>query len=165
MVDLKTLRRMLEYNDWADGRLLECARPLDATQLDQRFDIGPGSLRRTLLHIHAGEDVWVKRCSGKVETPWPPEDRKMEVPAIEGEFRRTWAERDAFLKTITSESTSRLQTYRDSKGSLFKAALGDMLLQLCYHATHHRAQAVNILRRLGTQAPELDYMMRIREPA
>jgi uncharacterized damage-inducible protein DinB len=40
-----------------------------------------------------------------------------------------------------------------------------MLLQLCYHATHHRAQAVNILRRLGTQAPELDYMMRIREPA
>ena len=36
--------------------------------------------------------------------------------------------------------------------------LGDTMLQIGGHGTHHRAQAVNMLRRLGRTAPPLDYI-------
>jgi hypothetical protein len=42
-----------------------------------------------------------------------------------------------------------VQNYRDSKGSLFKATLNDMLIQNVMHSTHHRAQIVNAIRRVG----------------
>jgi uncharacterized protein YciI len=58
-----------------------------------------------------------------------------------------------------------VQVYRDSKGSLFQATLGDMLMQGVMHTKHHQAQAVNALKRLGAAWPELDYMYRVRKPA
>src|SRR5438874_1249236 len=102
MVDIQTLQRLFEYNDWADGRLLECAGPLDDERLDRRFDIGPGSLRRTLLHIFVGEDVWVRRCSGHSETRWTGEDEPAAVNDIAARFKNTWAARDALLATLTN---------------------------------------------------------------
>jgi uncharacterized damage-inducible protein DinB len=165
MTGLDWLRALLEYNDWADRRLLECARPLSDEQLDRKFDMGPGSLRRTLLHIWAGEDVWRQRCAGHVETPWPREDENVSVAELASRFEGTWGERDRFLGAVKDADVGRVQKYRDSKGSMFQAPLREMLMQLCWHATHHRAQAVNMLRRVGGEAPELDWMMRIRKAA
>jgi uncharacterized damage-inducible protein DinB len=183
MIDLGTVRRLLAYSDWANERLLEASGPLGDEQLDRGMEIGPGSLRRTLLHIWAGEDVWLRRWMGKVETKWPSEGEKVSVGGLEERFRATWRARGEFFEGLdwgevsaesgarrplsaaaggTDGTLERVQTYRDSKGSLFTATLGDMLMQGCVHSIHHRAQAVNILRRLGATAPELDYMMRIR---
>ncbi len=159
---LETLRLMLEYNDWADGRLLECADGLRDEQLDRPMEMGPGTLRRTLVHIHAGEDVWRQRCGGRVETPWPREDERVDIATLGARFTQTWSQRDAMLAGVTEEGVERVQKYRDSKGKLFRAPQREMLMQLCYHATHHRAQAVNMLKRVGAVAPELDYMMRVR---
>ena len=42
--------------------------------------------------------------------------------------------------------------------------LSDVLLHLCNHGIHHRAQAINMLRRLGKEVPMLDVMvMRIQQ--
>ena len=57
-----------------------------------------------------------------------------------------------------------VQRYRDSKGSLYQTTLQNMLLEMIVHATHHRAQAINALRRVGAAVPEVDYMQQVREP-
>jgi uncharacterized damage-inducible protein DinB len=36
--------------------------------------------------------------------------------------------------------------------------LGESLLQLGVHGTHHRAQAINMLRQLGARTPPTDYL-------
>ncbi len=164
-VDLDTIRTLLQYSDWANDRILQCSRSLSKAQLDQRFDIGRGSLRKTLLHIYAGELVWLQRWKGLTETHWIDEEETAAVATIQERFQAAWADRSKFLDSLTNSDLPRVQIYRDSKGSLFRAALGDMMLQMCIHSTHHRAQAVNILRRLGTESPELDYMMWVRQPA
>jgi uncharacterized damage-inducible protein DinB len=41
--------------------------------------------------------------------------------------------------------------------------LGVTMLQLCCHGTHHRAQLLNMLRRLEARVPELSYITMARE--
>lgn len=165
MIQLETIRTLLNYGDWANDRLLQTAGVLNDEQLDRPFDMGVGSLRKTLLHIYNGEYVWLQRWQGKTETKWPSEEEPVLISTLAERFRKNYADRDAFLAALMDADLARAVVYRDSKGSLFTAALGDMLMQGCVHSLHHRAQAVNMLRRVGADAPELDYMMRIRRPA
>lgn len=165
MTDLASLRHVLRHNDWANQELLRAACILDEALLDRPIDVGPGSLRRTLMHILNGEQVWLRRCRGESETPWPDESQKPALGALAEHFAKHVAERDRFLDGLDAARLSREQVYRDSKGSLFRATLGDELFQALHHSIHHRAQAVNIVRRLGGAAPELDYMMWLRQPA
>lgn len=164
-MNLATSRQISTYSDWANTQILAAAGALTDVQLDQPFDMSRGTLRRTLLHTYAGEHVWLQRCQGHAETPWIDEDEPAAVAAIRERFAATWRERDAFLAALTDGSLARMQTYRDSYGTLFQAALGDMLLQMHLHSTHHRAQLVSMLRRLGAPPIELDYMYWRRQPS
>ena len=164
MVTVEGLRPLFEYNDWADRQILAAAVKCDDAALDRRFDMGMGSLRRTLIHLYNGEFVWLQRWQAKRETKWPSEEEKIAAPALLERFEKTWRERDGFLRTQAGGDLGRMVVYRDSKGSEFQAALSDMLLQMLMHSTHHRSQAVNMLRQVGAGLVELDYMMAIRRP-
>lgn len=165
MKDLSTIRALLRYSDWANGQLVQTAATLRPELLDQTLDIGMGTLRRTLLHILAGESVWLARWRGERETPWPDEQERTDPAEIGRRMGDTSAVRDQFLSSMDVGSTGRMVAYRDSKGSLFSATLAEMMIQMCMHSTHHRSQAVNMIRRLGGKPPELDFMMWVRRPA
>ncbi len=158
MTQLEMVRELFRYDDWANDRVLQAAAPLTDEQMDRPFEMGRGSLRRTLMHILCAEQVWVQRWQGHTETPWPDEGECVSVAAMGDRFREARGVREAFLRNLRDDALDRAIEYRDSFGGLFSAALGDMMLQLCNHSTHHRAQAVNMIRRVGGKAPELDYM-------
>ncbi len=163
-VSIEGIRTFLRYSDAANQMVLQAALPLSDAQLDKPFDMGRGSLRVTLLHILAGETTWLARWKGNVETPWPSESEPTLVSSMQTMFNATWTERNAYLGSLAESDLGKVQTYRDSKGELFEATLGDMLLQGCIHSTHHRAQAVNMLRRLDAGLVEMDYMNWVRRP-
>jgi len=158
MIQLETIRAFFRYDDWANDRVLLAAGPLTDEQLDRSFEMGRGSLRKTLVHILCAEQVWVQRWQGHAETPWPDEGERAGVAAIVERLREAQRVREVFLSDVRDDALDREIEYRDSFGGLFSAALGDMMLQLCNHSTHHRAQAVNMIRRIGGSPPELDYM-------
>ena len=79
-------------------------------------------------------------------------------------FDQVAQERQTLFRGISDAQLDRVQQYRDSKGSLYQATLRHMLLQMIIHATHHRAQAVNALRRVGAAVPEVDYMHQVASP-
>lgn len=169
MTDLDLLVTLLEYTDWSNDRLLEAASPMTDEQLDLAMEIGPGTLRKVLLHIHNGELVWLRRWQGRGggehgETPWPSESEAVTVAQLRERLAAVRRERAAFLASVREQRADlgRVQRYRDSKGSLYRASLRDMLIQGIMHSKHHQAQAVNIIRRLGGAWPELDYMYRVR---
>ena len=159
------IERMFRYSDWANERLVSAASSLSDEQLDQPMEIGLGSLRATLKHIHDGESVWLARWQGRSETPWPSYYERPTVAELAARFKQTITERETFLKSLSPTDFDRNVTYRDSKGSRFGATLRDMVLQGINHSVHHRAQAVNILRRVGAELVELDYMVFVRKPA
>lgn len=157
------LTRLFEYSDWANATVLLAAATLSDEALDRELDIGPspGSLRRILIHTYNGEFVWLARWRGELPT-WPPERVQTPLSELRTGFEQVQRDRSAFFTTLTSDRLARVQSYRDSRGSFFDATLLDMILQGLTHSTHHRAQAANAIRRLGGEAPELDYMTRVR---
>ena len=165
MIDIPTIRTMLDYTDWSNGRLLAGAAPCSDEQLDRDLQLGPGTLRRILLHTYNGELIWFNRWRGAVENTWPDEQEKVSIADLKERFKANAQARDRWLATLGSPDSARTQTYRDSKGSLFQAALGDMLMQGVMHTKHNQAQCVNALKRLGAAWPELDYMYHVRKAA
>ncbi len=163
MIQLETVRDLLRYNDWANTELLRTAASLSDAALDRTFEMGVGSLRRTLIHVYNGEHVWLNRWQGRAETPWPGESEPIGVAALRDRFAAHVSARDAYLTTLRDSDLHTIVAYRDSRGSRFRAARGDMLFQAINHSIHHRAQAVNMVRNVGGGLVELDYMMWKRE--
>lgn len=165
VVSISGYRAYLKYSEWANSRLIAASSPLSDGQLDQPFDMGRGTLRLTLMHIWAGEHVWLQRWRGQAETPWPDEDERLSPGVIGDRLQGVYVERASFLEAISEEHLSREITYRDSRGSLFSAVLSDMLMQGMVHSIHHRAQGANMIRRAGGESVDLDYMYWRRKPA
>lgn len=163
MIDLDTARVLFEYTDWSTHELVSCSLNLSDEQLDRDMQVGPGSLRRIFIHIYNGESVWLKRWQGNLETRWPSESEPTPVKDLLQRFEREWLERDRFLTLLPPADLVVPQNYRDSKGSVYRATLGNMVMQTIMHTKHHQAQACNVLKRLGARWPELDYMMRVRQ--
>lgn len=164
MTPIETLLPLVGYGDWANDQIVVAAGTMTDADLDRPLEIGPGTgtLRRILAHTWAGEFMWLNRWQGRLDIPWPREADPWPVADIAAKFKALRPERDAFLKTLDAARLAAVQPYKDSKGGMYQASLLDMILQQITHSTHHRAQAVNALRRLGGPRLEVDYMMRAR---
>lgn len=161
-LELGTLRHMFVYSDWGNGAVLSAAAKLSDEQLDRDVQTGPGTLRRILIHTYNGEMVWLSRWRRETETRWPDESARRSVAELRGAYEGVWREREVFFEGLDPARLGEEQVYRDSKGSLFRASLGEMIVQCLVHSIHHRSQAVNAIRRVGGAGLELDYMMRAR---
>lgn len=158
------IRPLFVYGDRANTEILTAAADLTDAQLDERFDMGFGTLRRSLIHIVGGERVWLARWQGHANTPWPDHKAATSVTELRDWLSAHIPARDAFLDALTSADLDQHVEYMDSMGGIFTASLRDMLLQGAVHSIHHRAQAVNMLRRLDSPAEDMDYMVHVRQP-
>lgn len=164
MTGIEPIRTLFNYSDRANGQLIEASSRLTDDQLDRAFPMGRGSLRKTLLHIWAGEHVGLLRWKGQADTPWPDENVPTPVTVIARDLNQTSTDRDVFLGSLDESILRQLTRYLDSVAGYFQATLTDMILQGLVHSIHHRAQAVNMLRQLGIEPPEVDYMTTVRLP-
>jgi uncharacterized damage-inducible protein DinB len=174
MHDLVSIQSLCRYSDSANRQVLAAAAALDgphaantdpapASLLDQPLDIGVGSLRKILQHILNGELTWLKRMQGEIECKWPGEKHPLPLLEVRERLEEVFQAREEFLRQLDPGKLDRMQDYRDSRGSLYRATLRDMLLQGIVHSIHHRAQVVNAIRRLGGSPPEVDYMVARRQ--
>jgi len=152
---------MFLHNDWARDRLLDAARSLSDDQLDELFEMGPGSLRATLEHLCNAERWWLDRWQGTADPPAIPESGRP-VAELHDRFRAIAAERDEFLDD--RDEAEQLVCTTET-GRTMTVALSDMVLHVCNHGTHHRAQALNMMRRLGAQPPDIDFIVLRRDPS
>lgn len=157
---MTTLLELLRYGDRANEIVMTEVCGLSATQLDRPLDLGMGSVRKIASHLLAGEVTWLARLGGNVEAKWPAKPIPEDPAAMLEMFRAEATARKALI--IGPADLDRRQQYRDSRGSLFEASLQDMLIQMVVHATHHRAQLVNAIRRVGGDPLEVDYMQMVR---
>lgn len=168
---LDVFRRQAEYAAWADSVIFSAASGATDAQLDTPLLLGPGagSLRSVLVHTQTADYVWLKRCQGHTETKWSPGPAERgpfthDLASIALRARETARVRRAWLEGLAAEKLWEVIAYRDSKGSVFRATLADMLTQTLVHGVHHRAQAANACRRLELALADLDFMYWARLP-
>lgn len=165
MSDLASIAELIRYGDAANALVMSSVMPLANEQLDRTLDLGMGTPRKICQHLLAGEVTWLARISGQADAKWPAKPIPSSAQDMAVMFEEVAQQRRNFLGSVRDDDLGRVQKYRDSKGSVFQATLRQMLLQMIVHATHHRAQAVNAVRRVGGVAREVDYMAQVRVKA
>jgi uncharacterized damage-inducible protein DinB len=161
--DLARLQRAFAYGDWATARVLALAETLSADALDRPEDVGVGSLRKTLLHIHDADAWWLQNWTGTPPESFGTSPLTTSLGSLHQLIAETAAGRDRFLASLDAVGLQRVVVAKPRPNRELRFAIGDSMLQLFVHGTHHRAQAVNMLRRAGVTPPRVDYVVWVRE--
>lgn len=155
--------KIYEYLCLARGRILDWVRPLSEADYRREFGIGPGSIAKTLTHVVVSESYYVHRIAGNREARPGPPLLNDEAPPGFGELESTWARQAEQTKAVIAavRDWDAVIEYRmkwdDGREFIARASPSDVFSQLAFHEVHHRAQVMNMLKRLGTVAEDLDY--------
>ncbi len=152
--------RLLGHNQWATGLLLERCRGLTPDRFTQRFDIGPGSLHDTLTHIVGAMRRWADRIE---ERPLRDTIEKPGTPRPPAELISLLDDAARDLKSVAHrivEEDRIDEGFQVTFAGVPKALVltrGTALVHVLTHGVHHRAQCLNMLRRLGLDdLPDVD---------
>jgi uncharacterized damage-inducible protein DinB len=78
---------------------------------------------------------------------------------IASRLKRVAQDRQNLMDRERSDGWRRVCTYKDSKGNSYHNQIDGLLLHVANHGIHHRAQALNFLKRFGRTVPGgLDYI-------
>ncbi len=158
------LKRLHQHRAWVNGNLLTAAGGLTDEQLKSAFQIGQGSIWKSLLHLYAAECVWLETLLGNEEflTPGdlpgklPGNQQGQGAIADLAELRLKWTELEKrWTAYVANLSPAALEEVIYRKSVALGVRLGvrrsDALLHVCTHAQYTVAQVVNMLRHLGLE--------------
>lgn len=161
--DRLRIERYFAYHDWANTQILKLAAQLDGAALDRDFGIGPGSIRKTLAHLHDVEPWWISNW-----TEGPTKIVRSAVDAPLADLQESWEtnaqRRNVFIASLSANEAQRIVSI-PAGGPPTRIRISESLVQLCCHGTHHRAQLNNMLRHSGVAPPALDYIIWARQAA
>src|SRR5262245_17795443 len=158
------IRRLHQHRAWVNENLLSTAAALSDDQLNQSFPIGQGSIWKSLLHLLAGEFVWLEALLGN-DNPLMQGDLPDRIPGNQlgegaiasfGELQRKWRQLQqrweqylAKLKPDHLEDVVYKISTSSGFGQRFATKRLDVLLHVCTHAQYTTAQVVNMFRQVG----------------
>lgn len=153
------IESLYQYNDWANGRLFQLAQGLADDQLDSPMDMGFGSLRATLFHMLAAEQIWLERWQLKPWRTFPMNPEGVSLEAIASGLKAASERRMEIIRNGRENVWSESVSYKDSKQNEHSNQLIDMLVHVANHGVHHRAQALYMLKQFGRKVTGgLDYL-------
>ncbi|MBL8963362.1 MAG: DinB family protein [Phycisphaeraceae bacterium] len=159
---------LLRHDHWGTRRVLEVCREVTPAQFQQRFDIGLGSLHETLTHVIGAMRRWADRLTQRPLRPaidqpprglGPGQDYRVRTPDELLELLNPAAVElaslaDEFRRPGSAGLDSEIEIALD--GTRYRVTRGAGLVHVATHGTHHRAQCLNMLRRVGVgRLPEL----------
>ena len=160
---VELIQRLHRLRAWVNGNLLTAAAGLSDEQLRSAFQIGQGSIWKSLLHLYAAENVWLEALLGN-EAFLVPGDLPGKLPGnqqgeggITGleELRQKWSSLDQrwadYLAALTPTALQEVVYRKSSLGQRFGTRRSDVLLHVCTHAHYTAAQVINMLRHAGVE--------------
>jgi len=163
---IAVIKRLHQHRVWVNENLLNAALRLSDEQLHQPFPIGQGSIWKSLVHLYAGEFVWLEALLGN-DDPVVRGDLQRQIPgnqlgeggfATLDELRHEWTQLDerwqCYLAALSPEALELpVYKWRSVAGQSRRMATSrsDVLLHVCTHAQYTTAQVVNMLRHVGVE--------------
>jgi len=153
-MDLLThIRRLLDYEDWATARILDCLGCMEhppQLALEQLCHTVAARLA-WLARIHQGHsddiDIWVLL----------PLDKLINL------HLETIAALKALASGMEEQQLAESFSYRSYEGTEHSSTIGDMLVHLVNHSSHHRGIILRSIREAGGDAPPCDWIVFTRE--
>jgi uncharacterized damage-inducible protein DinB len=157
-MNLTDIRRLFDYTEWANHKVLDAAQTLAEEQQRHDFKISHGSIHGTLAHMAGAEWIWLERWHGTSHSViWSGGDFA-DIPAVRERWEQIEVDRRALLEGMSDEFAQRDLSYRNLKGEPFTLPLIEQMQHVVNHATLHRGQVVGMMRQLGIQPPAIDLL-------
>lgn len=173
MIPLAILRELYDYNYWARDRQLKACAVLTAEQFLRPMESSFSSVRDTLAHLVGTEWVWLERWRGRsgqeileaggFSSPEELINRWAEqfscLTEIEAHWRTVERDMREYLAGLSEEIVAGPLSYVSFAGKIWTYPLWRMLLHVVNHQTYHRGQVTTLLRQLGAQPVQLDFLV------
>jgi uncharacterized damage-inducible protein DinB len=154
MVDIKAL---IDFTYWADRQVLTAASTLPAEAFARPVSISYRDLRGTLVHTLDVEMSWRRRLRGEPRSSWDSSLADGDYPTV-ADLAASWAadetEMRAWMNDLTDADLVAVQDLGD--GDRFP--LWFYLVHIVTHSEQQRRDAQLILRHLGTEPPDLEFL-------
>lgn len=159
MILLTTLREFYEYNYWARDRQLQACAGVTHEQFLRPMGSSFSSLRDTLAHLVGAEWLWCERWQGRSPRAMPAAEEFPTLDAVRNRWHAVERSVRDYLAALTDEALARPLTYVNLKGETWTYPLWQALFHLINHQTYHRGQVTTLLRQLGSQPVQIDYLV------
>lgn len=153
MESLDSLRKLFEYDYWANQEALHSVGTINATA-ERALKVAG--------HIIGAQRVWLGRLEASdsaAPAPWPLMSLE-EAEAAIGEMHQRWK---SFLSGLAPARLDEDLVHRNSKGMEFRVPVRDVLMQLVMHSAHHRGQIAAAVREAGGKPAATDYIVYARQ--
>lgn len=164
MDNVAIIQRLHQHRKWVNEKLLAAAGRLPEEQLFRSFEIGQGSIWKSLTHLYAAEHVWLAALEGD-DDPLTPGDVRGKLPGNQeaddalstlSELRAAWSKLDdrwdQYLAKLRGEALSEIVhkiSTSSGSGKPHATRRADVLLHVCTHAQYTVAQVINMMRHAG----------------
>ena len=153
---LEEIRDLVEFDDWANTRLLDACADLTQAQLRQEIPSSFPSVLATLQHMFSAAAVWQSRWLGTSPAGWPPELNAQTIAELRGRWHELARERQAWLGRLAEDDLRRELPYTSLSGGHYAEPLVQQIRHVVNHSTYHRGQIVTMLHHLGVPAVSTD---------
>jgi uncharacterized damage-inducible protein DinB len=147
MRDTTFLNRMIAYDRWANAQTRNSLVPV-ARKAPKAVTL--------LAHIHTGWAAWMDRI-GKIEREmdWFPELGLDECEQLGEIAQSRW---DSFMEGLPDNWPTIKYPAKLLDGSMSEFAIGDIVMQLVTHGSHHRGQINTLIRQAGGEPVNSTFM-------
>lgn len=157
MITRELTRDLFSHMEWADARIWDTALKLDAAREDE-------VARAVLVHMHSAQQAFLDAWHGQAPTFRKPSDFS-QLESLYAYATSYYAPARAFLETIDEGRFSEplvlpwVGFIEERMGRpVAETTIGETIVQVFSHTTHHRAQVSARLRLLGGEPPIVDYI-------
>ena len=158
-ISLSLVNELINYNYWARDRHLQACAAITEEQFLRPLGSSFPSIRDTLAHLVAVEWLWLERWRGRSPRCLLSPEEFPTVAAVSERWRIVESEMRQYLASLNEETLERPVTYVNPKGQTWTYTLWRMMLHLLNHQSYHRGQVATLLRQLGIQPPEVDFLV------
>jgi uncharacterized damage-inducible protein DinB len=154
IVDIQAL---VDFTYWADRRILQAAAAIHVEDFTRPLAITYRDLRGTLVHTLDVEMSWRRRLRGEPKEVWDVSLSVGAYPTVDAlttHWARDEAEMRAWLDTLSDED---LVSVVDL-GTADRFPLWYYLVHIVTHSEQQRRDAQLILRHLGHEPPDLEFL-------
>lgn len=139
------LDRYLQYNLWANLRLVENIRSVDA-DLVTNVALAPfGGVIGVLRHIVGAQNIWLQRARGESPTDFMGFTDGKNLHDL-CEMLISTSEAWIAFATQHPEALKGAITYATTTGDQFTQTMSDVVMHVVNHGTYHRGQVMSALR-------------------
>jgi uncharacterized damage-inducible protein DinB len=164
--------QLATYNEWMNRKLYGAAAALPAERLHEDRGAFFGSVFGTLNHLVIADLIWFKRIAANLpgfaslqcvdDLPRPTSlDHRLCATLSELDALRIQLDAaiNAFCAEVQPSQLEGALTWTSMKGVANRKRLGDVLLHVFNHQTHHRGQATTLFSQLGVDVGPTDLLL------